>query len=108
MEEPEIQTRDGVVVTRIAQVEEAQNLLVHHEEPEEAVVLPRTAMQCRGEIRRIAHGGEYVPGSGDQENNDGPANWAQALPHLAGEKLFCREQVDGSGGQGKNHGDETL
>ncbi len=80
MQGPEVEARNGVVVTRIAEVEETQKLLVDEEKPEEPMVLARTAMKREREIRWIAKRGKNVPGRRNHECNQSSGKWVQAFP----------------------------
>ena len=93
MEQPEVKPRHGVVVARIAQVQEPQHVLVDEVEPEEAAVVARLAAQSEIEVGRIAKRGQHVPGRGNHREDQSPRHGAQALPGAAGEQLAGEEQV---------------
>ena len=80
MEEPEPQPRDRVVVARVAQIQEAQQLLVDEKEPQETVIFSLAAVHGEREVRRIAQGRQHVPGNRDQQNHQHPAEGMQPLP----------------------------
>ena len=82
VKQPEPDPRHGVVVARIAQIQEAQQLLVDEEEPEETVILARPAVHGEREVRRIAQRGQHMPGHRDQQNDRQPAEGMQPLPGL--------------------------
>jgi hypothetical protein len=94
MEEPEVQSRDRIVVARRAQIQEPQHLLVHEVEPQEAVVFAGHAAHREVEIGRIAQRRQHVPGRGDQQHDGEAAPGAQTLPHLARKQLPREQQID--------------
>ena len=67
MEQPEVEPRNGIVIARIAQIQEAQQVLVDEIEPEEAVIFARNAAHRKIEIRRIAERRQHVPRRGNQQ-----------------------------------------
>ena len=46
VKQPELDARDGIVVARIAQIQEPQHVLVDEVEPEKAVILARDRTAC--------------------------------------------------------------
>jgi hypothetical protein len=56
MQRPEKEAGNGVVIARVAQIQESQQLLVDEEKPEKAVVLPGSAVKREREIGRISQG----------------------------------------------------
>ena len=80
MKQPEVEARNGVVVARIAQVQESQQLFVDEEEPEKAVILARNAVQREVEIRRITQRRQNMPGHRDEQNDQRSRERMQALP----------------------------
>src|ERR1700683_1617653 len=108
VEGPEPEARDGVVVARVAQVEEAQQLLVEEEEPPEAVILAGDALHGEAEVRRIAQRGEDMPGCGDEQENEDAAEGAQPLPRARGEELAGEEEIEERRAGGKDDADQAL
>ncbi len=70
MEQPEPEPGDRIVIARIAQIEEAKDLLVDEKEPEKAVVFARTAVKRDREIGWITKRGQNVPGRCNEECNE--------------------------------------
>ena len=97
VKQPEIQARHGVVVVRIAQVQEAQQLLVDEEEPEEAVILARPAVQRPGEVRGIAKRRQDVPrGRNQQSDRRTPLNGCSRFQTFAENNCPVRNKIDDS------------
>src|SRR5579864_8320910 len=69
VKKPEIEARNGVVISRVAEVQKSKKLFVDEKEPEKPMILPRPAMQRERKIRRVAHRRENVPGSRDQNHD---------------------------------------
>src|SRR5271155_2496937 len=57
VQQPEVQARHSAVVSRIAQIQETEQLLIDEEEPKKTVILPGPAVKSEGEVRRIAQRG---------------------------------------------------
>src|SRR6267142_446522 len=74
VKEPKPQPRHGIVITGIAQIEEAENLLVDEIEPQEAVVLPWAAMQRKRKVRGISNGSQDVPRRGNRQRDEESAD----------------------------------
>ena len=88
MKKPEVEARYGIVIPRIAQIQEPQKLFIDEEKPKKSVILARAAVQREVEIRRIAQGGQNVPGRGNQEYDSSPLKGRSRL-QAAAEKS-CR------------------
>jgi hypothetical protein len=84
MEQPKIKSRNRIIVTRIAEVQKAEQLFVDEEKPEKAVVLSRAAVQPKIKVGRVAQRGENVPGRRDQQSNQRSAEWMKSLPRPRG------------------------
>src|ERR1700722_12942238 len=108
MQGPEVETGNGVVVARIAKIQEAEKLFVDKEEPEEAVVLAGPAVKGEGEIGRIAKGGQNMPGSRDQQRDQSSAQRMQSPPSAGRKQLVCEGQVNERGGHRKHNRDQAL
>src|SRR5208282_1090337 len=108
VQQPEIQARDRIVIARIAQVEEAEKLLIDEEEPQESMVLAGTAVQRKSEVRRIPESGQNVPGSRNQNHDEDSAHGMETLPGSRGDELMRKAKVDEAGGQWKNDSNQTL
>jgi hypothetical protein len=54
MEKPEVETRYGIVIPWVAQIQESQQLFIDKEKPKKSVVLSRAAVKSEAEVRRIA------------------------------------------------------
>jgi len=80
MQEPKQRAWDGVVVPRVAHVEESEDVLIEEIEPEEAVVDSWLAAHGEVEVGRILQRGQHVPGSGDDKNDERPREEVQPLP----------------------------
>ena len=80
VKQPEVKARNRIVVSRIAQIQKAEQLLIDEEEPEKAVILPRPAVKREGEIRRIAQRRQNVPGRGDEQDDQQSAEGMQPSP----------------------------
>jgi hypothetical protein len=87
MEEPEVNPRHRVVVARVAQIQEAQQVLIDEVEPEKPVVLARSAAHGENEIGRITKSGQHVPRSGNEQNDQHAGERPQPLPRSTSEKL---------------------
>ena len=70
MEQPEPEPGDRIVISRIAQIEEAKDLLVDEIEPKKAVVFTRTAVKREREIGRITKRGQNMPRGCNEERNE--------------------------------------
>src|SRR5712691_10918344 len=108
MEEPEPQPRDRIVIARIAQVEESQNLLVDEIKPEKAVVFARSAVQRKRKIGWISKRGQNVPGCCDEKCDEKTANGTQPLPGSSGKKLLGHEKIEQSGSHRENRANQTF
>ena len=108
MKQPEEAARDGVVVARVAEIEEAEKLFIDEVEPEEAVILPGSTVETEGEVRRIAEGGEDVPGRGDEKNDKRSGERVEAFPDCAREELVREEEIGKGGADGEDEGDEAF
>ena len=93
VQQPEPESRDGVVVARIAQVQEAEEVLIEKVEPEKAVILAGAAVHGPVEVRRVAKGRENVPRRGDKKE--------QRMPEIGRRRFqdclnggFARDQRD--------------
>src|SRR5208283_5839714 len=91
VQQPKVQARHGVVVSRIAQIQETEQLLVDEEKPKKPVILSRPAVQRKGEIRWIAQRGQNVPRCGDQQDDQQSAEEMQPPPNSSGKEL-ARDQ----------------
>jgi hypothetical protein len=69
VKQPEVKTRNRVVISRIAQIQKAKQLLIDEEKPQKTMILPGPAMKCKGKVRWITQGRENVPGGSDEQNN---------------------------------------
>ncbi len=83
-------------------------MLVDEVEPKKAVVLSRAGVHGEREIGRIAKSGEDVPGSGDGEDNEQAGPGMQSRPCLAIEETAREAEINESGSQGENGGDQTF
>src|SRR6266478_7199555 len=108
MEEPEPQPRDRIVIARIAQIEESQDLLVDKIKPEKAVVFARTGVQRKRKIRRIAKRGQNVPRCRNKECNENTADGSQPLPGSSDKELLGHEKIEQSGRHGENRANQTF
>ncbi len=70
VESPKEESGNGIVVSRISRIQEAKDLLVDEEKPEEPVVLSRPAVHREVQVRRIVESRENVPGSGNQQKQE--------------------------------------
>src|SRR5437016_11004174 len=96
------------VIARVAQVQEAEHLLVDEIKPKEAMVLTWSAVKRQGEIRRISQGGEDMPRRGNRQDDKQAAHWAETLPGAAQKELLRQEQINHSGGDGKGQSDQAF
>src|SRR5216683_7296891 len=99
MEGPEIEAGNGVVIARIAQVQESQQMLVDEVEPEEPAIGAGFAVHRQIEIGRITQSRQYVPGSSDEQQKRHPRHWTQPTPVALG-----KEDVKRACGDGKQRG----
>ena len=104
MEEPEVQSRDRIVIARRAQIQESQHLLVHEVEPQKAVVFAGHAAHREVEIGRVAQRRQHVPGRGDQQHDGEAAPGVQTPPHLARKQLPREQQIDYRRAYGEDQG----
>ena len=100
---PEIQARHSVVIARITQVQEPQDVLVDEVEPEEAVIRTRFAVHAEVEIGRIAQGRQDVPGGGNRQQQRETGDGPQSAPVAFGE-----EQIEQAGSDGKYRCDQSF
>src|SRR6266478_4716615 len=77
MKQPEPEPRDCIVIVRVSQVEEAENLLIDEVEPQKAVIFARTAVKRKREIRWISNCSQNVPGCRYEECNEESADGAR-------------------------------
>src|SRR5581483_3462920 len=82
IQEPEERARNRVVVARVTQVEEAQQVLVKEIEPEEAAIFAWSAMKGEREIRWIVQRGKDVPWACDQERDCSRGEHVETLPSV--------------------------
>src|ERR1700719_1016986 len=108
MEEPEPQPWDRIVIARIAQIEESQDLLVDKIKPEKAVVFARTGVQRKRKIGRIPKRGKNVPRRGNKECNENTADGTQPLPGSSGKKLPGHQKIEQSGSHRENRANQTF
>src|ERR1700674_2336460 len=108
MEQPEPEPRDRIVIARIAQIEESQDLLVDEIKPEKAVVFARTAVQRKREIGRITKCGQNVPRCSNKECNEKTTDRPQPLPGSSDKKLLGHEKVESAGSHRENRADQTF
>src|SRR5215472_1838592 len=108
MERPEIEPRNGVIVAWVAEVQEAQELFVDEKEPKEAMIFTRTAVQGPSKIRWIAQSRKDVPGSSDEQNDEGSADGMEFLPRPPAEELLRKVKVNQGRPYGKYYGYQTL
>src|SRR5260370_29776123 len=108
MEQPEPQPRDRIVIARIAQIEESQDLLVDEIEPEKAVVFTRTAVQRKRKIGRIPKRSQNVPRRCNKERDEKTADGTQPLPGSRGKQLLGHEKIEQSVTHRENHTNQTL
>ncbi len=108
MQRPEKEAGNGIVIARVAQIQESQQLLVNEEKPEKAVVLVGSAVKREREIGRIPKGSQNVPGRRDQEGNQRAAKGPQALPRAERKELMRQRQVNETGAHRKHHRDQAF
>ena len=108
IEHPEKHRRNRIVIARVAQIQEPQQLFVDEEEPEEPVIFAGHAPHRELPNRRIADCGQNVPGCGDQQDNNRPAKRSKTFPRLQREELPRQSQIDQDRPDRKNHTDQAL
>ena len=108
MKEPEVHSRDRVVVAWRAQVQKAQHLLIHEVKPEKAMVFAGNAAHCQVEIRRVAQSRQHVPRRGDQHYDGQAAPGPQPSPHLGRKQLPRGQEIDHRRPGRENHRDRAL
>src|SRR5207245_9704468 len=79
MKQPKPRTGDRIVIARVAQVQEAEHLLVDEIKPKEAMVVTWSAVKRQGEIRRMSQRGEDMPRRGNRQDDKQAAHWADTL-----------------------------
>ncbi len=72
------------------------------------MVLAGPAVEGEGKIRRVAQRGQDVPGRGNQDHNQQPAERAKPSPRLRGKQLAGKQEINQPGGHGKKDADEAL
>ncbi len=87
MKAPKQRPGNGVVITRITHIQEAQQLLIHEIKPEEAVILTRHAAHGKHKIRRIAQRSQHMPRQSNQQNNQRAAQRPKPLPRPSAQQL---------------------
>ena len=80
VQQPEVKARHGIVVSRIAQIQKAEQLLIDEEEPKKSMILPWPAVKREGEVGWIAQRGQNVPGRGDEQDDQQSAEGMQPPP----------------------------
>ena len=108
VEKPKVHARHGVVITRIAEIQEAKQLFVDEEKPPEAMVFTWDTLHREAEIRRVSDRREDVPRRRDQQNDQKSAEWSKPLPGTCGEKLPRDEQIEDSCPDREHDADEAL
>ena len=108
MEKPEIQAWDRIIVVRITQVQEAQQLFIDEEKPEEAMILARSAVQGKDEIRRVAHSCEHMPWCRNRQDDCRPTEGTETFPSGSAEESARGIEVNQTRGYWKQHTDQAL
>src|SRR5215472_3056326 len=108
MKQPKPQPGNRIVIARVTQVQEAEHLLVDEIKPKEAMVLPRTAVKRKREIRRISEGGEDMPRRGNHQDDKQAADGMETLPGPPQKELLRQEYINHAGGDGKRKSDQAL
>src|SRR5258706_15903614 len=106
MEQPEGGARHGIVIARVAKVQEPQHVLVHEVEPEEAAIFTNLAMKREIERGRIAQRSEKMPGHCDREGDQDPATDAEPLPCPVLCELPSDCEIEQRGGDRNNGSDQ--
>src|SRR6266853_3825766 len=108
MKQPEPEPRDCIVIVRVSQVEEAENLLIDEVEPQKAVIFARTAVKRKREIRWISNCSQNMPGCRYEECNEESADGAQPLQGTSHKKLLGHEEIQYACGDRKYRANQTL
>src|SRR5258708_36653508 len=93
---------------RIAQPKEAQHVLIHEVEPEEAVVVSGAAVESEVEPGRHAPRRQNVPGRGDSQKNQQAAQNMQAPPDMQHKKLLRNSETYQCSADWHYHANQTL
>src|SRR6516164_306373 len=102
MQQQEWHSWNRIIVARIAQVEEPQDMFIDKVKPEEATIHSRVAAEREVEERRITETRQNHPGRKECDAQEGAGKRAQEKPGFALQKSATNQQVKHSRRNG-NH-----
>src|ERR1700682_4517945 len=108
MQQPKRRAWNGIVVARVSQIQEAQDVFVNEIEPEKTVVLAGAAVHREIEVWRHTKSGQNVPRRGNRQNDERRGENMQPFPNFSRQELPRDAQIDDYAAPRRAHGVQSF